>query len=167
MKLIEAMKQLKVIEKRMAKNVQQITKYASIPSNEKSPFGTEDQQKKEVRSLLQSNNDLTKEYLRLKNCIDRTNLNTTIQIDGISYTLVDLLTLKRKLANGMINTYEALNDSYSISKIRGIYNQDKSVTTVYLYDEEDKNNNIRKWQDLADNIESRLEVINATTDLVE
>lgn len=36
-----------------------------------------------------------------------------------------------------------------------------------LYDERTKRGKFRKWQNLADMIDSRLEVINATTDLIE
>jgi hypothetical protein len=44
---------------------------------------------------------------------------------------------------------------------------ERSPQVVLFYDEKDKIAGLDKWQDLYNNIDSRLEVINATTDLVD
>jgi hypothetical protein len=168
MKLIEAMKKIKVIEKKMAKNMEQIQNYASLPSNEKPYFENEEKQRKEVKSLIQANNDLLIEYLKIKNAIDKTNLESKIEIGGIQYSLTDLLVIKRKLAQFMIKTYNSLNDNHAQGKMRNSFNSSdgKTIHIVRFYDETDKNNGLTKWTDLYDNIDSRLEVINATTELI-
>lgn len=169
MKLIEAMKKLKVIEKKVAKNKESIQSYASLPSNEKPIFETEAKQKVEVKALIQANTDLTTEYLKLKNAIDRTNLDTTVEMGGVKYSITDLLVIKRKTAQLMIGTYNALNDNAANNRMsRGGYatNDGKSVYTVRYFDEVEKNNGLMKWNDLYDNVDSRLEVINATTDVI-
>jgi len=48
MKLVEAMKKLQIITKRMDSNTKDITRYSSIMSNERPEFGSEEEQKKEV-----------------------------------------------------------------------------------------------------------------------
>ena len=76
--------------------------------------------------------------------------------------------VKRKLADRMVATYRALNDTVARDRLRNAPKFDGETPKVeILYDERTKLDNIRKWQDLADIIDSRLEVINATTDLIE
>jgi len=169
MKIIEGLKKLKVIEKRMEKNRNQITQYASMVSIERPIFNTEENQRKEVASLIQANNDLLKEYLDLKGKIEKTNFTFKVEMGGVMYTISDLLVIKRKLAKVMMQTYEALNNSAGQSRIRNVSigAGERSPQVVLFYDEKAKLAGLDVWQDLYNNIDSRLEVINATTDLVE
>ena len=170
MKIVEAMKKLRVIEKRMKSNSDSITKYSSMLSTERPYFPTEDDQRDEIRSLVQSNTDLFTEYLGLKKRIEKTNIFVTVELGGKGYSLSDLLVIKRKLAVKMIETYSAMNDKEGHQRIRNARTPSSiegNVNIVRFYVEDVKNKGLREWQDLYDNIDSRLEVINATTDLVE
>jgi hypothetical protein len=169
MKIVEAMKELKLIEKKIQRNTDSIQKYSSQLSNERPYFNTPELQAKEVRSLLQANKDFTDNYLELKGKVEKTNLSVTVEMDGRKYTLSELLTLKRKLAQLMVASYDAMNDkSARESQIRVVRSSpDNTVKVERFYDEKEKNDGLRKWQDFYDNIDSRLEVINATTDIVE
>jgi len=169
--LVEGMKGLAVLEKRMAKNIEQVRNYACILSSERPAFGSEDEQKKEIGKLLQSNEDLMKEIITLKERIERTNLDTKVQFDGVEYSISALLLIKRKVAKIMLDTYSALNDKQangrmSMSSRMGSAPDGKPVHIVRLYDERKKNDMLAKWQAMYDNISSRLEVINATTKLL-
>lgn len=171
MKIIEALKQLNVIEKRITKNTEEITKYASILSTERPAFDSEADQRKQVAARIQANRDLITGYLRVKSNIEHTNLNTFIEMGGTRYSIASLLVIKRKLAKLMLDTYSALNTSAAYGRSqaqRGMASPtgDK-VVIIQLYDEKEKNEALREWQDLYDNISSRLEVINATTDIIE
>jgi len=70
----------------------------------------------------------------------------------------------------MINTYNSLNDGQAKGRLSrlsiGDTTSGQRPHVVRLYREEDKIEGLQKWQDLEDNIESRLEVINATTPLM-
>lgn len=169
MTVTEAMKRLRIIEKRMQANCVSISTYSSSVSTEKPLFETETIQKKEVAGLIQANGDLLNEYLYLKKRVEETNLRTTVEIGGVSYIISDLLVIKRKLAQTMVRTYRALNDEQGERRksSTGIGPDGASPHVVRFYDEKVKNEGLRKWQDLLDNIESRLETINALTDLVE
>jgi hypothetical protein len=167
MKLIEAMKKIKVIEKRIVDQTAKITEYAAKPSNEKPVFETEEKQKKEVKSLLQSNEDLLNDLLTLKTQVEYTNLVTKIEIDGKNFSISEMLVLKRKGAQLMKKTYEALNTTMLEHKIRNYSNQSKDISLDRFYSEDEKNINLSKWQSIYDNIDSRLEVVNATIDLIE
>ncbi|MFW9871541.1 MAG: hypothetical protein ACFFG0_00355 [Candidatus Thorarchaeota archaeon] len=163
--IIEGMKKLRIIEKKMSNNAQAIQRYASMISTEKPLFETEDKQKKEIKSLIQSNRDLLDEYLDLKKRIEFSNLSTIVEMGGKKYSISDLLVIKRKLAKIMLETFSSLNTHEGESRKRSFQYSDQSPQVVRFYKEEDKIDGLKKWQDLYDNIESRLEVINATTPL--
>ena len=131
-------------------------------------FQTKEDQVKKVASLIQSNNDLCAEYLKTKRSIEYTNLKVTVELQGKSYCISDLLVIKRKLSKMMVATYRSLNDCMAQSRLRSAPKFDGETPKVeVLYDEREKLENIRKWQDLEDAIDSRLEVVNATTDQVD
>ena len=172
MALIEGMKKLKVLEKKIDQNTTRIQLYASAPSNEKPTFGDASAQTKEVEGLIQSNTDLVAEYLHLKRRVDMTNLTTSVSIGKRQYQLIDLLILRRGLAKHMMATFSALNTSYADQRLaqmgRNIALQpgEKAPSVLRFYDETKKFEQMQDWQNLQDEIEQRLEVINATTDLV-
>ena len=74
-------------------------------------YFTKEDQAKEVASLIQSNNDLCAEYLRIKRSIGFTNLKVTVELHKRVYSISDLLLIKRKLADRMLATNSALNDT--------------------------------------------------------
>jgi len=93
------------------------------------------QQTGEVKSLIQANEDLVKEYLNLKKRIELTNLKTQVTIGKNSYALADLLVLRRGLSKSMQMTFAALNDNSAegreelVKRIKGIRNRGKNDET--------------------------------------
>lgn len=171
MTIVEGLKKLKLIEKRMARNNDEIQKYSSILSNEKPVFESENKQRDEVKSLIQSNIDLEREYCKIKAMIDYTNLVTVVTIGDETRTIHGWLTLMRKTGGSMMMTYRSLSTKEAEGR-QGRYRDHTTGQTpqvLRLYDENDKRNGLRKWEDLiaGKEIEGRLEVINATTQLVE
>ena len=168
MKLIEAMKERKIVEKRMEKNREQITQYSSGLSNEKEIFGSEQKQIDEVKSLLQANVDLFNRYLYLKRSIERTNLETKVEFSVGTYSISELLAIKRRLQHSVINTFKALNTQSAEARMRTIKIPDNvEVKVVRYYREEEKNLLLKSWMEFFENIDGRLEVVNATTDLID
>jgi len=170
MMVTEAMKRLRLIEKKMTNNAASIQRYASMVSTEKPYFDNEDKQKSEIKSLIQSNQDLVEEYLKLKQQIEYTNLFTLVEMGGRKYSISELLVIKRRLAQKMLHTFNSLNRTEGDSRLNSYRMQNASTGqtphVVRYYREEDKNEGLKVWQDLYDNIESRLEVINATAPLM-
>lgn len=169
MMIIQGMKTLGIIEDKMVTNTKDIQRYASQVSTERPLFETEDKQKKTIRELTQSNVDLTKRYLSLKTRVEYSNLMTTVEMGGQAYSISELLVIQRKLAVMMLGTYNALNDMEGQGRLR-VMSQPQSGETphvVRFYREEDKREQQQVWQDLIDNITSRLEVINATSPLLD
>ena len=171
MTITEALKRLKLLEKRMNKNCEEIERYSSLLSNEKPFFDTEQKQRAEVQSLIQSNMDLEKEYCEIKARIDYTNLMTMVQIGDDRRSIHGWLIVLRKTGRTLISTYSSLSTKQALSSQSRYASRDKdspSPMVVRLYDENEKRNGERKWEDLTSGrtIEGRLEVINATTELL-
>lgn len=179
MKLIEALKNLKTIEKRIDKNCEQIKEYAAYVSGETPAFETEERQRQEVQSLVQANLDLEKEYIRLKRAIEHTNLLTKVVIGSKEYTISELITIKGatkgKAGAGRfrLNTYNALHPQKALTRLQQVFNQRGGIDptnpakVVPLYREEDKNKALRDWDEFLSAIEGKLEVVNAETDLAQ
>jgi len=170
MKIIEAMKKLKVILKRLQDNTQQIAAYSSILSTEKPAFGSEEEQRRKVKALVQANNDLLGEYLTLKQQIEATNLKITVEIGGKKWTISELLVIKRVLAQYMVNTYNAMTTASAEQRMKAGFGktaEGSSPLALRMFEEKDRLDGISKWQDIYSNIDSRLEVVNAMTDLVD
>ena len=169
MMIIEGMKSLRIIEKKMQQNTADIQRYASQVSTEKPLFETEEKQRKEIKQMIQANSDHMKNYLNLKSRIEYTNLMTKVQMKDSEYTISELLVIQRKLATMMFQTYNALNDTEGKGRL-GYANAPQGSETPHVvryYKEEDKREQQRKWQDLMNDITTRLEVINATTELLD
>lgn len=167
--LVEGMKTLRVIEKKMTHNQGDIQRYASQVSTEKPYFETEEKQANEVKKLVQANTDLMSRYLNLKQRVEYTNLMTVVEMDGVKYTISELLIIQRKLASMMFSTFNALNDNEGNARLRHTPAPQSGTAAphvVRFYKEEEKRAGARKWQDLMNNIITRLEVINATTPLL-
>lgn len=177
MKLIEALKNLKTIEKRVDKNCEQIRQYAAYVSVEQPAFETEERQRQEVQSLVQANLDLEKEYIRLKKSIEHTNLTTKVTIGSKEYTISELITIKGatkgKQGAGRFrtNTYNALHPQAALQRLQQVFSQRGGVDptnpakVIPLYKEEEKNKQLREWDEFLSQIEGKLEVVNAETDL--
>ena len=166
--LVEGMKTLRIIEKKMTGNQGDIQRYSSQVSTEKPYFETEEKQVTEVKKLVQANTDLMSRYLNLKQRVEYTNLMTTVEMDGTKYTISELLIIQRKLASMMFMTYNSLNDNEGNARLRHTSTPQGGTAphVVRFYKEEEKRSGARKWQDLMNNIITRLEVINATTPLL-
>lgn len=169
MTIVEGLKELKLIKKKIQKNRELIEKYSSQPSNEKPYFNTEKEQCLEIEKILQSSEDLVKNYLELHRRITETNLKVNVEFNGKSYSINSLIQIRHTLGMLIINTYQSLNDSNYRSTVSQYYktSQSSEISLVRFYDEKKKQNKIRDWEDFYNSIDSRLETINATTNLVE
>ena len=97
MMIVEGMKTLRIIEKKMTSNTSDIQQYASQVSTERPLFETEDKQKRTIRELIQANVDLMKRYLHIKARIEFTNLMTQIEMDGDTYSISNFWSFRGNL----------------------------------------------------------------------
>lgn len=169
MKIVEALKAQKKIADKVNRNNEKIELYCSKLSSEKPYFDSDTIQRQEVDQLIQSNVDLVKYYIWLRRCIDYTNTITKVEINGKQYTISELMNLKRLGIKLILSTYNSLNDSQTNRRLLslGKVTDAKAVTIERFYDEKIKNDALAEWRDLYDSIDSKLEIVNAVTDLNE
>lgn len=171
MKIIEAMKELKLLEKRIGSNREQITRYASYASIDDPIFDKDPEiQRKELSSLVQANFDLIEYYLELKERIQKTNLETKVTIGGVSRSISQLITLRTGSGRAYIDTLQALNANTAMNRLNQVKQIDMSnpPKAILLWDEKEKNEQLKHWQyEVLDKIDSTLEIVNATTDLLD
>ncbi len=171
MKIIEALKELKLVEKRIQGNQEQITKYASYVNTDAPLLETELKQRAEVESLIQANNDLIIRYMELKQKVELTNLRTKVTLGGKEWTISQLISLRRGLGKFYISTLQAVNPNTAMARMRQFsngYDATNPPKVILLWDEAKKNEQLKYWQqEVLDRIDPTLEIVNATTDLVE
>lgn len=170
MKIIEALKEMPLLEKRINSNVEQIAQYAAGNDigNGGFVFETAERQRQEVAGLLQSTQDLVDRRAALRRKLYITNTQVMVTIEGQTKTITEWIEYREKGAQLLINAYSALNDNRALAQIRTIqYNPEAGIKTVRFYNESDKNAKIQEITKIKDQIDAKLEIINATTDLVE
>lgn len=170
MKVIEAMKQVKKNTAKIDDLHRKIGKICANLSHETPEYGTETAKK--VSEWLQSCDDLSQESARLQCAIQRTNLATqvTIEIGGKSVTksISEWVLRRRKYATIDLATWSILTD-------RGLKEGSMSSSTgtpfevklVRHFDPSKRDEMMAMYRDEPYQIDSTLEVINATTEVIE
>ncbi len=168
MKIIEALKELRLIEKKMTRNCEYIERYSSMVSTQVPAFSTVEEQRMKVHSFLQENLDHAYRKIYLKARINYTNLMTHVTIMGHRWSLQNLLDLQRGTLCSIRDTYASLTDHTGQMSLRNAPTvEGRAPQVVRLYDENTKLTELDKWDTVKEEIEGRLEVINAFTDLLE
>jgi hypothetical protein len=166
MTIREALKRVKIIEKQIIQNSQDIQKYSSKVNIEISPFGDNDTQASKVRSIIQSSEDLEKFYRVLKKRISYTNLLTFITVKGQRYSLEDVLILKRKTIDLLKSIYNSLNRVQGEYGLRS-FSADKNAMVELMYNECDKYKALKDIQELYDEIDIQQDIVLSTTELLQ
>ena len=168
MKIIEALKELPVLEKRIAKQSQQIADYAGLSSQEESPFGTREEHLKRVTALVQSNFDLAARYAKLKRALAVTNATVKVGIAGETKTIAEWIVFKDKTGDQLKFTLNALNLDRVQRRLRDTpVDITQGVKIERMYNEDEKNALLEAVRAQEDGIDAALEITNATTDLLE
>lgn len=169
MKLIEALKQIKELQRKASDLRDMIKRHCAISSLETPLY---DNQKKKVESWLQSHRDLMKEILRLRIAVQRTNLQTdvTIELGGkqVTKSIAEWIHRRRDLAASDLMAWKVLSD-------RGIKEGQGSgpggnvieIKVIRYYDPETRDSMVQLFDSEPVLIDGKLEIANAVTDLVE
>jgi hypothetical protein len=170
MKLIEALKEKKISKKKVDDIWKDIVKYSSITSYEKPSFESVEKQKKHVMSLVQSAIDLLTRRSNLKVMIDKTNINTKIRIPkGIHMTSHDVSLAEALMFKLNYGEYQKIYNSLctATADLRIRNSGSQNTIPIQLYDEQFKIDLLKDIQTKLEYIDSHLEMLNATTDVVE
>jgi hypothetical protein len=169
MKLIEAMNELKLTEKKLQSKLAFIQRYSARPNFRDDAFGGNENKK--VAEAIQSANDLVARHEDLKRSIDYTNLVTKVRVGGKDYSIHSLILHKRFLCKLKSQVYGSLNDNQAQAEVAQLRNrpgdQKVNAQVVYNFDLIDRDAKLQEVMELQSNIDSALQIANAKLDLQE
>jgi hypothetical protein len=168
MKIIEAMKKIKDLQIK-ADDLRGKVKANSALLNYETPLYQDT--KEQVRQWIQAHSDILKEVLSLRVSIQKTNIQTdvTMELGGksVTKTIAEWIHRRRDLAGLDMAMYRQLTDrGLKEGQIQESTGGVQSVKIVRFYDPEERDRGIELYRTEPSIIDSTLEVINATTDLV-
>lgn len=172
MKLIEGLKKIKELLAKADDLRAKVRDNCADMDVQEPVYGSVSQQQEQIKVWLQSHSDVLKEALRLRLSVQRTNLGTkvTIELGGkqVEKTIAEWIHRRKDLAKADGQIWALLTD-------RGLQPQnfkDKegqiSLTKVRRYfDAKERDTQIELYRTEPGIIDRTLEVVNATTDLME
>lgn len=170
MKLIEALKQQKDLLRKAQDIRAKIAAHSAYLSHETPVYG--ENQEEQVRQWVQAHTDIVKEVSRLRVAIQRTNLMTevTIELEGniITKCIAEWIHRRRDLAQLELSAYAKLTDR---RLQEGTLNQSTGVPIdvkiLRCYRPAERDVKIEALTSEPVLVDSRLEIVNAITDLIE
>lgn len=169
MKLIEALKQIKDLQ-RKAEDLRNKVAQHSAHMNFETPVYPD--QKAQVASWVQAHTDILKEILRLRVAIQKTNTMTSvvIELDGkqVTKTIAEWIHRRRDLSGLDRDMWKKLTDR-GLKEGMGTNSMQQpiEVKIVRCYDPKERDNKIMAFDSEPSTIDGKLEIVNATTDLME
>lgn len=170
MKIIEAMRKIKTLTVKAEDLRGKIAQFCADLTIETATYPD---QKAKVSEWLQAHGDILKEILGLRVAIQRTNLATyaTVELDGkqVTKTVAEWIHRRRDLAKLDLDAWSKLGD-------RGLKEQNVqttpggAVTEVRIrryFDANERDAKRTAFQAEPSTIDGVLEIVNATTDLVQ
>lgn len=170
MKLIQAMKKLKDLNQKAEDLRGKVSQFCADLTIETPVYPD---QRGKISEWIQAHGDLLKEILSLRVAIQRTNITTpvTIEIDGkqVTKSIAEWIHRRRDLAKLEMEIWSKLGD-------RGLREQNVQtspagpVTEVRIrryFDPQEKDRRLALYRSEPSVIDATLEVVNATTDLLE
>jgi len=169
MKIIEGLKKTKDLQRKLADLIEKIKNHSADMDFETSVYLD---QKLQVSDWVQACRDIVQEIARLRVAIQKTNILTTVTIDisgkQVTKTIAEWVHWRRDLAKSMEGVYRVLTDrNLKEGTIQQSNGQPKDIKIRRYYDPKVRDINIELYRSQPMLIDSTLEVINATTDLIE
>lgn len=169
MKILAALKQIKIIDRKIAKFSKQIMENSSyfatinlisasgIPDPTEAPiYNTADLNKK-----AQAVQDLIIEKARLQHCIHATNIATIVEFKGNSYSIDELLTIQNTVLPAKIALFKCF------SKKSGGYGYNQAVKVFIQYSPKEMLAKIEDLESESEELNLILDEITYSTDLIE
>ena len=169
MKIIEALKQTKDLQ-RKAEDLRDLVKnHCAISSLETQKYPN---QTKQVSEWIQAHSDVLKEILRLRVAIQKTNLENEATIElgkkQVTKTIAEWIHRRRDLANEELSMWSVLGDRNIQEGIgKGPTGDPIEIKINRFYDPVERDNKKDLFGSESSIIDSKLEVVNAVTDLME
>lgn len=169
MKIIEALKKIKYLEKKAQDYTNKIAKNCVHMDYENPVY---ENQESKFKSWIQGYKDILKEISTLHYRIQKTNLMTKMKIElpqgTVEKTLTEWIIRRRKLADMELKMFNSINDRGLKEGMVNFPSGQSVHAKIKRYYNPSENDKIRS--DLSEEpiiIDGKLEIINAVTDLLE
>lgn len=170
MKIIEAMKTVKLNKEKIEDLQEKIASNSANLSIETPVYGTDTRDK--VKGWVQTCEDLAQENVRLLVAIQRTNLATPVKIElggkTVTKTIAEWVWRRREYAASDQHTWARLTDKGIQEGISQTPSGGQvEMKLVRHYDPSQRDEKLELYRSEPHLIDSALEIVNATTDLIE
>lgn len=163
MKIIEALKKIKHLDRKIEKTSDRISKWCSYIDDKEKPtapvYNEED-----IRRMLQQIEDWTKEKAHLRHRLHKTNLHTTFGLWNKVYTLDELLGLKEIVIPRLIETQKLMRRK---EKGRWYAGDNKNAVTINQFDPKQRDKAIDSLENQKEEIDAVVDRLSIEVDVVE
>jgi len=173
MKLIEAMKKCQLLQKKAEDLRNHVAKHCVDLDIETPVYGTEQEQREQIRKWIQSHSDVLAEIETLKTSISRTNLATKVKIQlgekAVEKPITQWILRRRDLSKQEQVIWTKLTDRGLPEKqyLNQTTGQQREIKLRRYYDPKERDQKLDLFQSEPFLIDAALEVVNAVTDLIE
>ena len=176
MLLIEAMKGKKHLVRKMEDLRKKIQLHCADLDCMQPTYGSAEEQTKKISEWLQMHHDLALELTTLNKNIQKTNLatNVTIKIDDkpITRSILEWVIRRQGIIDLEVSAYNVLSDrGYSDKSILSYGSVDrekvKNARVRFYFNAADRDKQLEILKSEKESIDNSLEVVNATTTLIE
>lgn len=169
MKLIEALKKIKELQKK-ADDLRDLVKANCARSSLESD--QYENQRNKVEGWIQAHSDVLKEILRLRIAIQKTNLECMVVIEiggkNVTKSIAEWIHRRRDLSGVELSMWDRLTDrGIQEGYVKGPSGDNIKIEIVRHFNPEKRDEMKSMLQSEPFVIDSKLEVVNAITDLIE
>lgn len=168
MKLIEALKKIKDLQRQADEYVNQVKKHCAISSMDTPMYPD---QKGQIHKWIQAHKDTLQEISRLKLAIQQTNLNTqvTINLNGkdITKSLSEWIIRRQQLVKEELKMWNCITDrGITEGQAKGPTGDPIEIKIIRYYDPGKRDEMRALLSEEPSIIDGKLEIVNAVTDLI-
>lgn len=172
MKLIEALKKVKDLRRKVDDLTVKIREHCADYSHETPTYGTAEEQAAKVAGWVQARHDLIKEIMRLRIAIQHTNLVTcvTVEIGGksVTHTIAEWIHRRKDLSALELQSWSSLtNRNLREGVMKQSNGTEMDVKIRRYFDPSQRDEMVDMLKSEPSEVDSALEVANAITDLIE
>ena len=170
MKLIEALKKIKELEKKADDLKGKVHTYCADQSHETAVYGKDQAEK--IKEWIQGHGDVLREILKLRIGIQRTNLETsvTIELGGkqVTKSIAEWIHRRRDLAAKAYAVWAGIGDrGLREGVIKSSTGESMEVKIRRYYDPAERDLRMEEFRSEPSVIDRTLEVTNAVTELID
>ena len=152
MTVLQALKKIKHLSRKLEKNRQRMVRWASHLETEEPLY--------DWSKLMQSCQDLVKEIAKLRHSLHLTNISKTVDWDGRAYTIDELIGMRTTVLPQRIVLWKSLR------RREKNYHDPKEVNVITHFDYKQRDMEIDKLEDQLDEVDAILDHVNIETEVL-